>query len=319
MAFWFAPSPVISLQFVRRALCVVTALYFLSAWGDVETWFQRGAPASSSNLATFFRTAELTDDARWMVSPLFVWDSIFADSALGESALVYRLYLLVGVVLALLVSVSDQWRRFNLPATVLRLLSSFWPSLLLWIWMVGWANRVVLLAGIVEPVLSVSLAALVVAPIIGSSAAENASNVQWSWRTTVSRRLLAVQATLIALMTTATMLASPTWWNGTGAYALIAPAEDRFFDVRGTFFETSWVYEMTTTAIVWTLPIGVFLAWRNGSRSFGIGLIVAWCVVVGFLSANVLYAATLGIIATTIGGAPTIGDGDPVQASAQDF
>lgn len=305
VAFWFSPSPLSSITFVRRALCLVAALYFLSAWGDVETWFQRGAPASSSNLATFFRTAELADDARWMLSPLFVWDSLLADSALGESAGVYRVYLLIGVLLALLVAVSDQLERFKLPNAVTRLLGSCWPSWVLWIWFVGWANRVVLIAGIVEPVLSVSLAALAIAPIAkrysGNNANDLAHSQQVSWRTTLSRRLLATQATLIAIMTTATMIASPVWWNGTGAYALVASVEDRWFDVRGTFFETTVVYELTTTCIICALPIGILLAWRKSSHWIGVGLIVAWCCLVALLSANILYAATFAIIATTIG------------------
>ena len=299
-AFWFSPSPLGTLGFVRRALCVVTAIYFASALGDIETWFQRGAPASSANLATFFRTAELTSDARWMVSPLFVWDALFAGSVWGESAIVYRGYLLLGILLALLVAVSDRMDRVNLPSRVSKLLGSCWPSVLLWIWFVGWANRIVLVAGIVEPVLSVSLAALAIAPIAHRMTGQSGPE-SLSWRTTLSRRLLAVQASLIGILTTATMLASPTWWNGMGAYALIAPVEDRLFDVRGSFFESPLVYELTTALIVCALPVGIAFAWQPPWRRIGIGLILAWCFLVALLSANVLYAVTLGIIASTIG------------------
>lgn len=293
--FWFTPAPASCLRFVRRGLCVVAAIYFASALGDVDTWFQRGAPASSSNLATFFRTAELTSDARWMISPLFIWDSIFAQTSLGESAFVYRCYLLVGIALALLAGVADQLGRFTLPRFASVIVQGCWPTLLLWVWFVGWANRIVLLAGIVEPLLSVSLAALAIAPI-------GQQDHVTSWRTTFAQRLIALQTTLIAILTTATLLASPTWWNGTGAYALVAPAQDRLFVATDTFFEITLVYELTTALIVCVLPIGIFLAWKPAFRKIGIGLVVAWCVVVGFLSANVLYAATLGIIVTTIGG-----------------
>jgi hypothetical protein len=308
-SFWFLPTPIRSLRFVRSALCVVTAVYFLSAWGDVETWFQRGAPASSSNLATFFRTAELTSDARWMVSPLFMWDALFASSSLGQSAFVYRLYLLVGILLAVAVGVSDQGDRLKVPRFLDRLLGSCWPSVLLWAWFVGWANRIVLLAGIVEPLLSVSLAALAIAPI-GRHADGTATIGPFSWRTTLAKRLLAVQMSLIAMMTTATMLASSVWWNGTGAYALVAPTEDRWFDVRGSIFETPWVYELTTTWIVCTLPIGILLAWRSSTRPIGLGLILVWCCLVALLSENVLFAVTLAITATAIG----TGHGDHTPA-----
>lgn len=302
--FWFAPSPPAELNSIRRALCVVVAIYFASALPDVTTWLSRGAPASSSNLATFFRTAELTSDARWMVSPLFVWDSIFGSSSLGESATIYRCYLLIGIALSILVGVSDRLLRPGMPIWATRLLRSGLPTLILWVWFVGWANRIVLLAGIVEPILSLSLAALAIAPIAGSHFGDGVSELG-QWRTTLSRRLLAVQATLIAALTTATMLASPTWWNGTGAYAIVAPEQDRLVTTTDTFFQTPLVYELTTVLIVCLLPIGILLAWQGGSdgktRPIGLGLVWCWCALVGFLSANLLYAATMGIIAAAIG------------------
>ncbi|MCO8121470.1 hypothetical protein NHH03_06960 [Stieleria sp. TO1_6] len=302
-AFWLAPSALTRLDFVRQALGIVTAIYFIASWSDVSTWYQQGAPASSSNLATFFRTAELTSDARWMVSPLFVWDSIFAGSRWSESALIYRLYLVIGVVLAVLTVFPKQLQQLGLPARLSGLLGGFLPSLLLWVWFVGWANRIVLLAGIVEPLLSVSLAALAIAPCCLNRVDAGQRS---SWTATLSRRLLAVQATLIGGLTSATMIASPTWWNGMGAYALVAPTQDRLFDVRGTFFETPWVYELTTFLLVCALPLGLILAWQTNFRRLGIGLILAWCVLIGLLSANVLYAATLGIIATTLGDDKTL-------------
>ena len=304
--FWFRPSPSSQLQAIRRGLCVVTAIYFAAALPDVDTWFVQGAPASSSNLATFFRTAELTSDARWMVSPLFVWDSVFAGSALGESGLVYRAYLVVGIILAVMVAFADRLSTQNMPGWASRLLQTSWPMVVLWVWLVGWANRVVLLAGITEPLLSVSLAALAIAPI-GSVARKDGDHdslqamQSGTWRATLARRLLAAQATLIAIMTTASMLASTAWWNGTGAYALVAPQEDRLISVVGTVFERPVFFEMLTMLIVCTLPIGIVLAWRDGTRRLGVALVIAWCCLVGLLSANILHAATLGIIATSIG------------------
>ncbi|WP_182870981.1 hypothetical protein [Stieleria mannarensis] len=302
--FWFTPSPIALLRNVRRGLCLVAAVYFASALGDVDTWLPRGAPASSSNLATFFRTAELTGDARWMVSPLFIWDALTGESSLGESALVYRLYLVVGIALAVFAAAGDRLAGWNAPKKLAAFGVGSGPTVLLWIWFVGWANRIVLLAGTVEPLLSVSLAAVAIAPAGRASASPAAADSDpgpISWRATLAGRLLAVQTTLVALITTATLLASPVWWNGTGAYALVAPAEDRFINVIGTFFETPAIYEVLTALIVCALPLGVFLAWKPATRKIGVAIMVAWSVVVGLLSANLLYAVTLGIVSTTIG------------------
>lgn len=294
--FWFQPTPIGRLQGVRRALCVVTAIYFLSAWSDVPTWFAADSPASSQRLSDFFRSAELTNDAAWMLSPLFAWDAMLAGTSLSESTLVYRLYLAAGILLAVLAGWSDVIAaRFRSP-TMKRLLVGSLPMVLLWVWFVGWANRVVLLAGTVEPVLSVSLATLAIAPIghVGQKQSR-------SWRSRLSERLLGVQATLLALATTTTMIASPTWWSGTGAYALVAPVEDRFFDVRETVFEMALVYETINLLLIVLLPLGALFAWRPTSRKTGIAMVMVWAVLVGLLSANVLYAATLAIIATRIG------------------
>lgn len=294
--FWFRPTPIQSLRRVRQALCAVTAVYFAAAIGDVPTWLTGDGPATSSRLADFFRAAELTTDARWMLSPLYAWDALFAGSSLAESTTVYRTYLLLGIALAVGVACADQIAAKMRSALVSRLLEGSVPVVLLWIWFIGWANRIVLLAGIVEPLLSISLAALAIAPI---GLAGDGCSI--SWRTRLATRLLAVQATLIAVATTATMIASPTWWNGTGAYAVVAPVEDRFFDVRESFFENAWIYESASLLLVVLLPLGVFLGWRPTTRRSGIVLIAVWAILVALLSANVLYAATLGIIATTLG------------------
>ena len=296
--FWFAPSPKVCLRKVRLGLAIVAAIYFLSAMSDLSVWYVAGSPASSRNLAEFFRTAELAADARWMVSPLFFIDAIFVGGGLSENIWVYRTYLSIGVVLALSTVFAERLAK-SLPSAIGRLVEAGGLSVLLWLWFVGWANRVVLLAGIVEPLLAVSLAAIAIAPISMTSR-ELRSNAT-SWRTTLSCRLLACQATLVGAITSATMLASPTWWNGTGAYALVAPAEDRLVDVRGSFFETPLVYEPLTFLIVLILPLGILLAWHNHASRYGVLLLIVWSLLVGFLAANVLYCATFAIIATTLG------------------
>ncbi|MCC9601338.1 hypothetical protein LOC67_12350 [Stieleria sp. JC731] len=281
---------------MQIGLGIVTAVYFISALIDVSVWYPAGAPASTTNLAEFFRTAELTGDARWMVSPLFIWDSTFQGSTLSENTWIYRGYLIIGVLLSLSMAFADRIDKIA-PAFLAKFCQQGGLAALVWIWFVGWANRTVLLAGVAEPLISMSLAALIIAPLTPRKKGE----ARHSWRTNFSRRLLACQATLVSLLTTATMLASPIWWNGTGAYALVAPVEDRFFDVRGGWFETPWVYECLTALLVIMLPLGIYLAWHAGTRKKGVVLVVAWSVLVGFLTTNVLYAATLAIIATTLG------------------
>ncbi len=302
---WFTPIECSQLRWVRFGLGLITLLYFAASLTDVGTWLSNGKPASSANLANFFRSAELADEARWMLSPLFVWDAAFSGTGLSESTLVYRIYLLIGILLASLTCLATWSRRPSFPSIIEAPLQSTWLGVLLWIWFVGWANRIVLLAGLVEPILSVSLAAIAIAPL--------GPNSKTHWRAGFSRQLLRCQATLILLITTALMLSGAIWWNGMGAYALAAPSEDRVFDVVGSWFENSWAYELMTAWLVVSLPLGLFLAWRPAAnvwkihrlgglqvKRIGIVLIGLWCILVGLLSANLLYAATLAVIATSL-------------------
>ncbi|MEO1526252.1 MAG: hypothetical protein AAFX06_12505 [Planctomycetota bacterium] len=288
--FWFTPAPVEALAWVRGGLCIVTALYFVSVFSDVAFWYAQDAPASTTNLSEFFRTAELTSDARWMVSPLYWFDALTRGSSWSESVAVYRAYLVIGIILSVVAAIAGPIsKRSN--GWVAWCLGGSLPTLLLWIWFVGWANRVVLLAGICEPILSVSLAALAIAPAMSATP---------SWRVTLAKRLLEIQTTLFAFVTTALMLFGNVWWNGTGAYALAAPEEDRFLSVAGTFFENPVIYEGTTAFLLIGLPLAVWLVRRESLRALGLGVWWVWCATVALLSAEMIYAATLGVLILSV-------------------
>ena len=305
--FWFQPSRAGGLDRVRQGLAVIVAVYFASAWGDLSLWYSYGGPASSTNLSGFLRDAGFAEEARWLISPLFLWDSLFQGTLWAEATWVYQLYVLIGIALAgwvALVIPSSQVPTEKLPrGRVLRLMNSVAP-LLLWIWFVGWANRISILSSIAEPILSVSLAAIAIAPVAPLDASKRF--IALHWRNTLSRRLLSCQVTLIAVMTTATMLAGRCWWDGTGAYVLNAPAEDRLISVRGTWFEVPWVYESTTMFLVIALPLGIFLAWQraptqwNTARQWGVALVWVWCLIVALLSQHLIYAATIAVICMAI-------------------
>ncbi len=206
--FWFADGSVQAAARLRALLCVITAAYFISALLDVSTWLVATAPFSTDRTGTFLQAAGLQSDARWMISPLFLLDSL-----LGSHAVVYYAYLLIGVALCVLVSLGRGGKAMP------------W---LLWLVFVGWANRLVILAGISETLLSLGLFAAAIAPPASWRGDERSD-----WKAGFSLRLSAAQITLFAACTTATMLAGNVWWNGLGAYALVAPVEDRTLAVRG--------------------------------------------------------------------------------------
>lgn len=290
--FWFQPSAASELNWVRVGLCLLTAVYFVSAWGDVSLWYAAGAPASTSHLGQFFRAAELTPQARWMLSPLYLFDAWTAGSAWSESASVYQAYLAIGIALALFAAGANVIARWFGRGLLGSLIGGSLPTLLVWVWFVGWANRATLLAGICEPVLSVSLAALAIAPSVTEIP---------SWRVTLARRLLDVQTTLLGVVTTALMLNANVWWNGNGAYVLAAAEEDRFLSLGELVADRPMLFEGLTVVLVIGLPLALWLLRRETPwRSLGFALCWFWCAAVGVLSAELLYAAVVAVLVLSI-------------------
>ncbi|MDG2220746.1 MAG: hypothetical protein P8L85_05165 [Rubripirellula sp.] len=273
--FWFTPDSIGQVAFLRGLLCIIAAFYFVSCWGDVSFWYADGGPLSPERVASFLQTSGLSAPARWIVSPLFLSSSVF----------VYRVYLIVGICLCV-VSIAGRGGR-AIP----------W---LLWIFIVGWANRAMLLSSLTESALSLGLFAVAIAPpgpIIPKSQAEDRKH----WTAGFASRLIAVQATLLAGATFVTMLAGRVWFNGMGAYALAAPTQNRTIDwTRFAAFRNPLVYESITHLLMFMLPVGLLLAWSPKTNRTGQTILVLWCVVIGGLGSHWLYAATMATMFLSI-------------------
>lgn len=273
--FWFAPDSIHQVSLLRGLLCVITALYFVSCWSDAAFWYSDGGPLSPERVATFLQTSGLGAAARWIVSPLFLTSSLS----------VYRIYLIIGIAMCVLVAAGKGGRI---------------PAWILWLLLIGWANRAMLLSSLTESALSLGLFAAAIAPpapILPRSHAEDRRH----WSAGFSIRLMAAQATLITGATFLTMLGGRAWFNGLGAFALAAPAEDRTIDwTRFAWFRNPLVYESLTHLLMLTLALGLLLAWLPGTTRVGKVLLVGWCVVIGLLTSHWLYAAALSTMCLAI-------------------
>lgn len=273
--FWFSPSSVGQVALLRGCLCILTALYFVSCWSDAAFWYADGGPLSPQRVATFLRTSGLDSAAGWIISPLF----------LTSSMVVYRGYLAIGILLCVVVAAGRGGRIVP------------W---VLWLWLVFWANRAMLLSSLTETALSLGLFASAIAPpaaIIPRRQSDDRSD----WKAGFASRLMSVQASIIIAATFVTMLGGRAWFNGLGAYALAAPAEDRTIDwTRFAWFRSPFVYETLTHLLIIALPLGLFLAWLPASTRIGKTMLIAWCVIVGALSSHWLYAATLATMLLAI-------------------
>lgn len=272
--FWFTPEPVERMARVRGGLCVLAAAYLLSCWGDLDVWYGESGIQSTSRVASFLTAAGLESDARWYLSPLFLTDSVAAQRAV----------LAAGVLLAGLVLAGVGGRV---------------GCLALWGIVVSVANRSLFLAGLAETLLSWGLFAAAIAPPAAGRFRSPGVDVS-CWTAGLARKLIAVQASLLAVATTATMLAGSVWWNGLGSFALAAAVEDRTIDWTTGNLAEAWCHDLLTHAIVLSLPIGVVFAWRRSTAMLGLAIVSAWCLVIALLGSHWLYAATFAVLAAAI-------------------
>lgn len=276
-AFWFAPGDVRRMSTIRGLLCLITAAYFISCWSDASFWYANDGPLSTKRVSTFLQTGGVEDAAQWIVSPLF----------LADSAWIYYVYLIIGIIVSGLVA-SGRGGRI-----------ACWA---LWLLLVGWANRAMFLSGLSETLLSLGLFASAVAPSQSSLRSLQRHGVDGpsDWTAGFSERLMAVQITLIGAATFITMLAGRVWFNGVGAYALAAPAEDRTIDLTDSWLVHPLVHESLTHLMMIALPLGFVLAWCGRTNRIGQAILIGWCITVALLTSNWLYAATFGVMVCAI-------------------
>ena len=281
-AFWFAPAPLRPIAAIRGILCLITAVYFVSCWSDAPFWYTDGGPLSPHRVSTFLQTAGVEDAAQWIISPLFLTDTLA----------VYRGYLVIGIIVAVCVA-SGRGGRI-----------ACWA---LWLLLVGWANRAMILSGLAETLLSLGLFTAAIGPPCSAWQARRlkaVSDDRRDWTAGFAQRLMAAEITLIGGATFVTMLAGRVWWSGIGAYALAAPAQDRAIDWTESYLVNTLVHESLTHGMMIALPLGLVLAWLPKTNRIGQALLIAWCIAVALLGSHWLYASVFATMVAAIRPAP---------------
>jgi len=259
--FWFgAQQPKKALAVLRMGLAVISGWYFLSHFADSAKWFSSEGLLATSTLSQFFAAANLSDDAWWRISPLY----------LVESALVLRAYLAFGIVLAVL-SVSVKSSRI--------------PALLLWLWCVWLANRSLMISGPEELALCFGLAYLAIA---------SPPRLQ-HWTDSLALRLTQVHSLALIGFTGLTMLSSPVWWDGTGSVSAAAPIGRRTFDLT-EILSSAWLHESLTHALVLTAIIAPILIWFRKTQMAAYVALMVWCAIVALLTSQWMYLATVALL-----------------------
>lgn len=272
--FWFSSAPIEWLRPIRAALAVIAFLYFASHWSQIGFWFGPDGVIADEVFARIVSATQSATQARWRLSPLFLTESVFA----------MRGYLVVGMALAVIVALGRGGR---------------WAAVALWLVYLGLANRATLIAGLVELPLAFGLGYAAIAP------AGPVADRTRDWTAGLAMRLLQVHTSLWIVTIVLTQLAGLVWWNGTAAFALAAPTQDRLFDLT-SLLQRPMFSAMLTHLLVAMPLIGLPLAWIPRTNRYGVGILVTWWVVLGLLSSQLMYAAAMIALVATLRSVPAM-------------
>jgi len=274
--FWFADRhETSSLRFVRSGLSIVAIWYFVSHWSDINTWFATEGILSSIRIGGFLDAADLTSDATWRWSPLY----------LTGSGVALRAYLVIGIFLAIATPFTRSTRV---------------PAIMLWLWCVWLSNRSLMVSGPEELVLCFGLGYLAIASpkdlqkrdLVGS---ESPRSLACSWTTAFSRRLLQVHTSLLIGLTGLTMLSAKIWWDGTGSVSVAAPIGRRLINITELITNPT-IHELLTHAIIILALVSPIAIWFNATRNAAFFGLLIWCLIMAVLSSQWMYLTTLAIL-----------------------
>lgn len=274
--FWFADQRgAASLQLIRIGLSIVAIWYFVSHWEDINTWFSTEGILSSTRIGGFLDAADLTSDATWRWSPLYLT---------GEGV-VLRAYLVIGILLAIATALTHRTRV---------------PAIMLWLWCVWLSNRSLMISGTEELALCFGLGYLAIASPNDfhnrDLADKDASySAPYSWTTAFSMRLIQVHTTLLIGLTGLTMLSAKIWWDGTGSVSVAAPIGRRLINVT-ELITNATTHEILSHAIIILALVCPIAIWFNATRKAAFFGLLIWYLIMAILSSQWMHLTTLAIL-----------------------
>ena len=240
--FWFQKESPRTVSMLRIVAGVVAMIYALSFTSELGIWFADGG------VLPYGRTMRLTggDDPNEL---FFRWSIFyFASTPL-------QLYVLhgIGLLSIALFAVGFQTRIVAIVATL---------------FILSYAERAPMLAGLVEPLLCPVMLYLCLAPCGAMFSVDawlrgkkGATDVSDSFLAHLAVRLVQVHVSMFYLMMAFAKLGNPVWWNGEAMWWLIAQPDNRLIDL--TFLRASnlrmIVFGWTHLVVLFELVFGVFI------------------------------------------------------------
>ena len=300
--FWFTPRDPFVLCLLRVLAGIVALYYVVSHSADLVRWF---GPDGILNASA---TQQLTgaDQLRYSFHYSFLY--------LAETPT--SLWILHGAsILVLAAYTLGAWSR--------------WTSILALIVVLAYVHRAPLLTGQFEPVLTLLLAYLSLAPTgcymsldavrarrrpnLLQRPGASQTDINLSVLANISTRLIQLHLAGLCLMTGLNMLAADTWWAGEGVWWLIARSESRLVDFTSLAHVPLVVNAWSHAIVAYLLLFGV-LVWHRLARPLllvlgifvwtSLALItgqIAWCVTMLLASLAFLEPDQLRALSRRIG------------------
>ena len=263
--FWFEPSHPATVSALRIVAGVATLCYLLSATTELVNLFAADGLLPNAAVITAMRQRPDIPNIRFSLlyylnEPAMLW--IFHAVSIGvAAAFTAGLFTRITNVLSLVI-------------------------------MLSWVHRAPMLTGLFEPLLTMLLLYLCLAPsgaCYSLDSRRKSQPLQFSWLATVSIRLLQVHLCLFYLMFALTKLGGQVWWGGGAVYLMMAQSESRLVDL--TFLRSSiFAINVWTHAIVLFEFAYAILIWQRILRPLLMGLSVLMWLSAGLLTGQVEFA-----------------------------
>jgi hypothetical protein len=279
--FWFTPRNPVVLCLLRVLTGIVALYYVVSHSADLVRWF---GPDGVLNAST---TQRLTGADQLRYS--FHYSYLYLAETPASLWILHGAGLLV--VLAFTLGI---WSRLTSIGSLIVVLA--------------YVHRAPLITGQLEPVLTMLLAYLCLAPTgrrfsldaawarhrlkMLSPSAGQGTDTQLSLGANISTRLIQLHLAGFCLMTGLNMLANDTWWAGEGVWWLIARTESRLVDLT-RLAHAPLVVNFWSHAIVAYLLLFGLLAWNRLARPILLSLGVFIWVSLALVTGLVAWCATM--------------------------
>ena len=269
--FWFTPADPKPLGFVRVAWSLLTIVYLVMWFIDIDLWLGNDGILATPRIAELLQSAADEQPIYLRISPLY-W--------IQSETLLYA-YLTLGIGLCIAAGMGFGGRLL---------------SLCVWLFVISIVHRAPMLSGLCEPLLTMGWGYLT----IHSGKEQNLLRVGLydnmpTLSANIALRFLQVHLYAWLLLSVASQSGGLVWWQGEAVWWLASES-------RSPALSLSWlgrnVYALNalTHGIIITQLLALLMLWPNEVRRFGVISLWIACGLLLLVSDQMLYPAALAIL-----------------------